>query len=51
MSIFSERSLAQGGSEATPAEVSPPAELRPYRATAERTYLGMNDRRTEVGLT
>jgi uncharacterized protein YhbP (UPF0306 family) len=50
MAIFSERSLAQGGSGWTADEVRPPAELRPYRATVSRAFLGINDRRTEVPL-
>ena len=50
MAIFSERSLAQGGSGWTVDEVRPPAELRPYRATVSRAFLGINDRRTEVPL-
>ena len=50
MAIFSERSVAQGGSGWTADEVRPPAALRPYRATATRTFLGVNDLRTEVRL-
>jgi pyridoxine/pyridoxamine 5'-phosphate oxidase len=50
IAIFSERSLAQGGSGWTADEVRPPAELRPYRATVTRAFLGINDRRTEVRL-
>jgi hypothetical protein len=50
MPIFSERSIAQGGSGWTADEVRPPAELRPYRATVSRAFLGINDRRTEVRL-
>jgi hypothetical protein len=45
---FSARSLAQGGHEWTAADVSGAAELRLYRATAARVYLGVNDRRTAV---
>jgi uncharacterized protein YhbP (UPF0306 family) len=51
MSIFSERSVAQGSREYTAADVTGSSHLRPYGATAERVYLAMNDRRTEVGLT
>ena len=50
MSLFSERSVAQGGSAWTAAEVRPPADLRPYRAAVNRAFLGINDRRTEVVL-
>jgi pyridoxine/pyridoxamine 5'-phosphate oxidase len=50
MAIFSERSVAQGGSGWTAAEVRPPAELRPYRATVSRAFVGVNDRRTEIRL-
>jgi general stress protein 26 len=50
MPIFSETSLAQGGSGWTADEVRPPEALRPYRATGTRTFLGINDRRTEVSL-
>jgi uncharacterized protein YhbP (UPF0306 family) len=50
MAIFSERSVAQGGSGWTAAEVRAPAELRPYRATVRKAFLGVNDRRTEVRL-
>ena len=50
IAIFSERSLAQGGSGWTADEVRPPAELRPYHATVSRAFLGVNDRRTEVRL-
>jgi uncharacterized protein YhbP (UPF0306 family) len=50
MSIFSERSEAQGGGAYTAADVRAPSHLRPYRATAMKAYLGMDDRRTEVGL-
>jgi uncharacterized protein YhbP (UPF0306 family) len=50
MPIFSERSIAQGGAGWTADEVRPPAELRPYRATVSRAFLGINDRRTEVTL-
>ena len=47
MAIFSERSVAQGGSAWTAAEVRAPADLRPYRATVLKAFLGVNDRRTE----
>ena len=43
--IFSRRSVAQGGSEWTVADVSPPAELRLYLATATEQWLGRRDRR------
>jgi general stress protein 26 len=50
MAIFSETSVAQGGSGWTAAEVRAPANLRPYRATVRTAFLGVNDRRTEVRL-
>ena len=50
MAIFSRRSLAQGGREWTVADVSTPAELRLYRATAAEQWLGEHDRRTPVVL-
>jgi pyridoxine/pyridoxamine 5'-phosphate oxidase len=50
MTIFSERSVAQGGATYTAADVQAPAHLRPYRATALKIYLGIDDRRTEVAL-
>jgi pyridoxine/pyridoxamine 5'-phosphate oxidase len=50
MAIFSERSVAQGGAAYTAADVRAPSRLRPYRATALKIYLGINDRRTEVEL-
>jgi general stress protein 26 len=50
MAIFSETSLAQGGSGWTADEVRSPAELRAYRAVVIRAFLGINDRRTEVSL-
>jgi general stress protein 26 len=50
MSLFSKRSVAQGGSSWTAAEVRLPADLRPYRAAVNRAFLGINDRRTEVVL-
>lgn len=43
--IFSRRSVAQGGSEWTAADVSPPAVLRLYLATATEQWLGRRDRR------
>jgi hypothetical protein len=39
MSVFSERSLAQGGREWTPADVGPAARLRLYRATASEQFV------------
>ena len=50
MTTFSTGSVAQGGSGWTAAEVRAPAHLRPYRATALKAFLGVNDRRTEVEL-
>ena len=50
IAIFSKRSLAQGGAGWTADEIRPPAELRPYRATVSRAFLGLDDRRTEVRL-
>jgi pyridoxine/pyridoxamine 5'-phosphate oxidase len=50
MAVFSERSIAQGGSGWTAAEVHAPAQLRPYRAVLTKAFLGINDRRTEVRL-
>jgi general stress protein 26 len=50
MMIFSETSVAQGGSGWTAAEVRRPAPFRPYRATVRAAFLGINDRRTEVRL-
>jgi nitroimidazol reductase NimA-like FMN-containing flavoprotein (pyridoxamine 5'-phosphate oxidase superfamily) len=43
--VFSRRSVAQGGSEWTVADVSPPAEPRLYRATATERWIGSRDRR------
>ena len=43
--VFSRRSLAQGGGEWTAADVSAPAELRLYRATASEQWIGRRDRR------
>jgi general stress protein 26 len=51
VAVCSERSVAQGGADWTAADVRPPAALRPYRATVDRAFLGIDDRRTEVGLT
>ncbi len=48
--VFSRRSVAHGGSEWTAADVTPPAELRLYRATASEQFLGRRDRRTAVSL-
>jgi general stress protein 26 len=48
MAVFSERSVAQGGREYPAADVTDSSHLRPYRATATKTFLGINDRRTEV---
>jgi hypothetical protein len=50
MALFSRRSVAQGGHEWTVADVSPPAELRLYRATVSEQWLGERDRRTRVNL-
>jgi pyridoxine/pyridoxamine 5'-phosphate oxidase len=50
MATFSERSVAQGGGEYTAADVTGDSHLRPYRATPTTTFLGINDRRTEVHL-
>jgi Pyridoxamine 5'-phosphate oxidase len=50
MALFSRRSVAQGGHEWTVADVSPPAELRLYRATVSEQWLGERDRRTPVNL-
>jgi hypothetical protein len=43
--IFSRRSVEQGGGEWTVADVSPPADLRLYRATATEQWIGRRDRR------
>jgi pyridoxine/pyridoxamine 5'-phosphate oxidase len=49
--IFASRSAASGGIEFTAADVTPPAELRLYRATAAALYLlGDDDRRVPVPL-
>jgi hypothetical protein len=50
MAAFNERSLAQGGTGWGPGDVSGDAELRPYRAVVTRSFIGINDRRTEVDL-
>jgi general stress protein 26 len=50
MATFSERSVAQGGGEYSAADVGLPSHLRPFRATAAETFLGINDRRVEVAL-
>jgi uncharacterized protein YhbP (UPF0306 family) len=46
--VFSRRSVEQGGGEWTVADVSPPAELRLYRATATEQWIGRRDRRQPV---
>jgi hypothetical protein len=43
--IFSRRSVAQGGSEWTAADVSAPADRRLYRASATERWIGRRDRR------
>jgi uncharacterized protein YhbP (UPF0306 family) len=43
--VFSRRSVAQGGGEWTVADVSPPAEVRLYRANASEQWIGRRDRR------
>jgi uncharacterized protein YhbP (UPF0306 family) len=49
--IFSRRSLAHGGHAWTASDVAVPAQLRLFRATAERIYvLDENDRREPVTL-
>jgi uncharacterized protein YhbP (UPF0306 family) len=49
--IFSHRSLAHGGHAWTPSDVEPPAQLRLFRAIAEKTYvLDENDRCAPVTL-
>jgi pyridoxamine 5'-phosphate oxidase-like protein len=49
--IVSKRSVAQGGSEWTTEDVSPPARHRLYQATAEACYvLDQHDHRVEVSL-
>jgi nitroimidazol reductase NimA-like FMN-containing flavoprotein (pyridoxamine 5'-phosphate oxidase superfamily) len=46
--VFSRRSVEQGGDEWTVADVTPPAELRLYQATAAEQWLGRRDRRQPV---
>jgi pyridoxine/pyridoxamine 5'-phosphate oxidase len=47
--VFSQRSVARGGEAWTSADVSPPASLRLYRATAQAHYLlDDHDRRFPV---
>jgi nitroimidazol reductase NimA-like FMN-containing flavoprotein (pyridoxamine 5'-phosphate oxidase superfamily) len=49
--VFSRRSLEHGGREWTLEDVEPPAEIRPYRATASAHYiLGSIDRLVPVDL-
>jgi nitroimidazol reductase NimA-like FMN-containing flavoprotein (pyridoxamine 5'-phosphate oxidase superfamily) len=49
--LFSRRSLAHGGHAWTPSDVEPPAQLRLFRATAEKIdALDENDRRVPVTL-
>lgn len=43
--VYSRRSVAHGGSEWTVADVSPPADLRLYRANAVEQWIGRRDRR------
>jgi uncharacterized protein YhbP (UPF0306 family) len=43
--VYSRRSVAQGAPAWTVADVSPPAELRLYAATATEQWLGRRDRR------
>jgi Pyridoxamine 5'-phosphate oxidase len=51
MSVFSRRSLAQGGREWTPDDVGPTARLRLYRATAsEQFVLSPDDERLPFSL-
>lgn len=50
IAVFSRRSVAQGGDEWTMEDVSPPAELRLYRATVTEQFVGRRDRRTPVSL-
>ena len=46
--IYSRRSVQHGAGEWTVADVTPPAELRLYRATATEQWIGRRDRRTPV---
>ena len=51
ITIFSRRSQEHGAGEWTPADVTPPARLRLYRATASEIFvLGARDERIPVGL-
>jgi pyridoxamine 5'-phosphate oxidase-like protein len=43
--VYSRRSVAHGAGEWTVADVSPPADLRLYRATATEQWIGRRDRR------
>ena len=43
--IYSRRSVQHGAGEWTVADVSPPADLRLYRATATEQWIGRRDRR------
>ena len=43
--IFSRRSVEQGGGAWTVADISQPAEIRLYRATASEQWIGRRDRR------
>ncbi len=45
IAIFSRRSVAHGAGEWTAADVSAPAELRLYRASATERWIGRRDRR------
>ncbi len=45
IAVFSERAVAQGGHEWSPEDVSAPARLRLYRATAVERDLGVDDER------
>jgi Pyridoxamine 5'-phosphate oxidase len=46
--IFSRRPVAHGAGEWTVADVSAPADLRLYRATATERWIGRRDRRQAV---
>lgn len=50
MSVFSERSLAQGGQAFSAEDVRGSAPHRLYRASASRAYLGERDHRVAVDL-
>ena len=45
IAVFSRRSIAQGGHEWSAADVTGPARLRLYRATALERDLGVDDER------